>query len=521
MSGFFDARKGEVPSDITASICIVGAGAAGLTLARALAPHVPDLVLVESGGLDIDGRTQNLYAGRNLGLDYHNLTSNRLRYFGGTTNHWSGYCRANDPIDYEGRADLGLPAWPMGHAELAPYIDTAAAELGITGAGFDPVSLLEAQGLDPAQLVEERSEVLSTKVFQLAEHIRLGPIHRAELEAADNLRTLLNLNVTHVQLAEDGQSVAHLDCATLDGTQHRIRAKAYVLCCHAIENARLLLTSNDVQSTGIGNGSDHVGRYFMDHIYITASEFIPTPDFPAVYNWSYARDHALNANLSFSDDMLRREGLLQYYCRFAPRYMSEAANDALRDVRQGYDQPGDLEFLGDLMTVLGSARGVVKRELMDRDIRYSNPDRYVLEHRLEQAPNPDSRVVISDRRDALGNLIADLDFRISAHDVDTFRRGQALVGQEMAALGYGRLIEEDITRELVEDRVSGHYHHIGTTRMSDSAATGVVDGHHKVHDVGNLYIGGSSVFPTAGYSGPTMMIMAMSLRLADHLKEVV
>jgi len=112
MSAFLDARTDDVPEEVTASVCIVGAGAAGITLARALARTVPDVVLVEAGGFRLDGETQNLFAGQQLGLPYYNLLSCRLRYFGGTTNHWSGYCRPNDPVDYEGRPELGLPRWP-------------------------------------------------------------------------------------------------------------------------------------------------------------------------------------------------------------------------------------------------------------------------------------------------------------------------------------------------------------------------------------------------------------------------
>jgi len=144
-----------------------------------------------------------------------------------------------------------------------------------------------------------------------------------------------------------------------------------------------------------------------------------------------------------------------------------------------------------------------------------------MEHRLEQAPNPASRVVISDRKDALDCPIADLDWQVNETDLDSFRNGQAEIARELAALGWGRFQEEEITMDLVKERVSGHYHQIGTTRMSASARDGVVDRDCKVHGVGNLYIGGSSVFPTAGYSGPTMMIIAFAMRLAEHLKEQV
>lgn len=518
--GFVDARRDGLPEQITGRICIIGAGAAGLTLARALAKTTDGIVLVESGGFDIDGATQTLFAGKQLGLDYHNLTSCRLRYFGGTTNHWGGYCRANDPIDYEGRAAVNLPEWPFDADHLAPYIAQAATQLGLNSAFFDPAALLRDKGFDAGALLETQSGIFQTKVFQLTQSLRLGPLYHDEIGASDRITTYTNLNLTHIQLAENGQSVQHLDCATLDGAKTRITADRVILACHAIENARLLMASNDVMPGGIGNTHDHVGRYFMDHIYIHASQFVPGKRFPALYDAQYLRQHNLNANLSFTDDFLRKQDLLQYYCRFTPRFVSDETRAAMTDVRRGFMKPGDLDFLGD-MAQIGSQIWPAMRSSSRRFRDHVPPEFYTLEHRLEQAPNPASRVVLSDRRDALGNLIADLDWQVSDTDIDSFQRGQAAVGTELERLGYGTLIPEQITRAMVEERIIGHYHHIGTTRMSETAQTGVVDPQGKVHGVENLYVAGSSVFPTAGYSGPTMMILAMALRQADHLAEQV
>lgn len=515
---FIDARTDALPDVLQGNICVVGAGAAGITLARKLAQAVPGVILVESGGFEIEGRTQAMFAGRQLGLRYFDLTSCRLRYFGGTTNHWSGYCRANDPIDYEGRAELGLPAWPFGHEELDAHILEAGRSLGIEPNAFRPEEVLSSHGIDPDQLVEHHSDRLQTKIFQLAPDIRLGPIHRDEIGASANVRAVLNLNLTHIQLDPEARQVTHLEAATLTGKTCRIEARHYVLCCHAIENARLLLASNDVMAPGIGNAHDHVGRYFMDHTHVFAGRFIPSERFPPLYDRDFATRRRINANLSFSDAALRAEGLLQYYCRFEPQYVTPETRQSLRNVVFNFSRPGNPGYLADVAQVATELAGAVRYELSRRDIRYVRPDYFLLDHRLEQAPNRDSRVVLSDRRDAVGNLVADLDWRLNEHDIESFRRGQSLIGRELAALGYGRIEEEEITRDLVESRVEGHYHQIGTTRMSVAPEAGVVDPHGRVHGIANLHVGGSSVFPTAGYSGPTMMIIAMALRQAYYLK---
>jgi choline dehydrogenase-like flavoprotein len=302
-----------------------------------------------------------------------------------------------------------------------------------------------------------------------------------------------------------------------------------VLACHAVENARLLLTSNDVMTSGIGNQHDHVGRYFMDHLHIYASKFIPSGRFPALYNRFFAAARNLNANLGFTDDALRELDVLQYYCRFEPHYASTEVADAVSGLRDGFMEPGDVGYLRDIAIVLSDLGGAAELVLARRGLSAVKsgetslfaalqPAYFVLDHRTEQAPNPSSRVVISGRRDALGNLIADLDWRLSEPDFRSFRIAQGKLASELSALGYGRFELEEITPEIVQSRVEGHYHNIGTTRMSDDPKAGVVDSNGRVHGVENLYVAGSSIFPTAGYAGPTMMIIGFALRLADHLR---
>lgn len=270
-------------------------------------------------------------------------------------------------------------------------------------------------------------------------------------------------------------------------------------------------------AAGIGNHSDHVGRYFMDHLGFKASVMVPTEHFPLLLDREYAARHGVNANLSFTDDFVRSSSTLQYYCRFRPPE-NEELWELARRVYTGITEPGSLAFLSDVAELTSSFPTHWPALLRRTGLDWPRPSLYLLEHRLEQAPNPDSRVILSDRLDALGNRIADLDWRINDDDVRSFVAGQSTIAAELAALNYGRVQKEELTRELIEERLYSHYHQIGTTRMSDAAADGVVDVNCCVHGVNNLYVGGSSVFPTAGYSGPTMMLIALAYRLSDHLQ---
>ncbi|MGQ9370025.1 FAD-dependent oxidoreductase [Azospirillum sp. ST 5-10] len=519
MSRFRDALTDGLPETLDADLCIVGAGAAGMTLAMQLADAPVRVLLLESGGLDIDGQTQGLYRGANLGLPYYDLTACRLRYFGGTTNHWGGYCRPNDPIDHEGRPELGVPAWPLGLDAMMPYIERAADMLDLRPEGWDPAYQLRARGLPDGALMERHSERLLTKVFQISQKVRFRQLYREALERQTNLEVLLHANVTNVGLDADGRRVERLTVRTLDGATATVRARVVVLACHAIENARLLLDSDDVVPYGVGNRHDHVGRYFMEHAQVAAGVFIPAPGrFPAIYDAGYMASINVNANIGLSEAAMRERGILQYYCRFMPPEENEAVRAAMGRIKDAFWEPFDPVFLEDLADVLGNLPGAVDAVAGKIWPPEGDAPYYVLEHRIEQAPNPNSRVVLADRRDAVGSRPAHLDWQLNDLDYRTFREGAELVAAEMSALGLGRFQLEPITPEMVERGVHGHFHHIGTTRMSERPEDGVVDGDLKVHGVDNLYVAGSSVFPTAGYSGPTMMLIALTMRLAEHLK---
>jgi len=518
MAAFIDALTDGLPEEMQADVCIVGGGMAGHTIATQLSNTPLRILVLESGGLDIEGATQGLYLGNNTGLRYHDLGHCRLRYLGGTSNHWAGFCRPNDEMDYLGRPELGLPAWPINQAELTPYIERAASLLGLRFEGFDPRYQFERAGFRPSELMDTHSDTLVTKLFQIAGTLRATELF--PLQDLPNVQVLLHANVTHIQLTPNGQQVDHVVVKTLDGKAGRARAPVFILATHGIENARLMLASNDIAPDGIGNASDQLGRNFMDHVYVHCSQFVPVAGrFPLAYDMKEQGARRLNFNLGLSEETLRREGLLQIYCRFRPIDLLKTQRLAFRHLNEGFFKPFDTALLEDIAAVassLGNSARVVGEKLgMDPP----PPELYLLDLRIEQAPNPNSRITLSEELDELGSRRADLHWELTELDYHTFQRGQEIVASELSALGVGRFQLDELTPEFINERVIGHYHHTGTTRMSSDPGQGVVDADCKVHGVGNLYVAGSSVFPTAGYSGPTMTLMSLAIRLADHLKE--
>jgi choline dehydrogenase-like flavoprotein len=520
-----DARAYAGPTEIECDLCIAGAGAAGITLALKLAKPGRRVVLLESGGLEYDGDTQALYMGRATGQPYFNLTSCRLRYFGGTTNHWAGYCNLPSRIDFESRPALGLPGWPVGYDELMPYIARASAHLGIDPLRLDPFVHPDHAPDDLALAVDGKSDVIRTQ-FNLQsplESRRFNPRFRNEVASLPDATVLLSANLTHIGMAENGATVRDLTVKTLTGKELLIRPTVVVLACHAIENARLLLASNDVVSAGIGNAGDQVGRNFMDHLRVQASRLVPSPERPLDF---YLRDmitpepgRQVWTLFSFEDGARHRNDMLYYCCSLTAQYepVLERVRDAGSRVAKSFFEPFDLQMAKDVGTLLRHPASAAENFAARLGFANRVPTYFELLHHIEQAPNPSSRIRLTEERDVLGVPTVLLHWALSEADHRTFARGQELLTTELSALGLARFAPEPVTPALVEQKVVGHYHHMGTTRMSPSPASGVVDSDCRVHGTHNLFVAGSGVFPSATSSGPTMMLTALALRLAEHL----
>lgn len=521
VSAILDARSTEVAEEQQADVCLIGAGAAGITLARKLGAAAGRVLLVESGDVQSTVEAQSLYADPQVGLPYLPLAACRLRYFGGTTNHWAGYCRLNQPTDFAARDDLGTYAWPVGEAELAPYVLEAHRDLGLgPELAFDATEVMRGMGLPARDLVDRQSAELRTPVSRIVPNCRFGARFGAELARRPGLRTLLNANAVHLQLDPGGRRLASVRIRTTTGRTLTVRARRFVLCCHAIENARLLLASNDIAADGIGNGPGHVGRYFQEHPAVVSGVLVPSRELPLIYDAAAMLARGLDFNIGLSAARSRQEHVLQYFCRFWPVRSSDEVRHALGRMADGFWRPADLRLLASMGVV---ARNVPEaaRLALER-LRLAAPLKlaYQLEHRIEQASNAASRVTLSEERDSLGNRRACLAWNLNDTDYRTFEVGQAVVIRELSALGLGRFHAPPLTRELVSRTVEGRNHHIGTTRMSAQPVDGVVDRNCRVHGIDNLYVGGSGIFPSSGDGSPTLLLTAFAMRLADHLNSL-
>ncbi len=478
-----DARDLGDGESLEADVCVVGAGAAGITLARELRGSGLRIVMLESGGLEPDDEVQGLYAGEVAGREYFDLDVTRLRYFGGSTNHWHGWCRPLEPIDLEARDAVPESGWPIAYDELAAHYERAQdiCELGPFAYGGDDW----AEAAD-AQVLPLASDRLSTQAWQFSPPTRFGQAYRDDIAGADDVACYLHANL--VDLEVDGERVRTVRAATLDGTAFTVEAEVVVLATGGIENARLLLASR----AGRGIGGDAVGRYFTEHPHLRAGVAL-VPRNERLLGWYLEQVEiervAVRAALAPSDEVVRSEGLVRASVWFDP----------WKDRPQPPSE--EIERIGRLASAVGAPE--------TRPVEV-----YV---RSEQAPNPDSRVRLGGERDALGLPRPVLEWRLRDLDTSSVRRSLEIVGEELGAAGLGRVFLRSAVGD--EPDISGGHHHMGTTRMGEDPSTSVVDADGRLHGTDNLYVAGSSVFPSAGFANPTLTVVALALRLAGHLGE--
>ena len=521
-----DARALEDGAQIECDLGIVGGGAAGITLARALAGGKLKLCLLESGGLEFEEPVQDLDKGANVGLPYFDLDVCRLRFFGGSTNHWAGRCRPLDELDFEARAWVPHSGWPLTRAELEPYYQEAQKICQLGAYDYRP-----GPWLDPGQaaLPFDPAKVLS-RVWQYSPPTRFGEVYRPALEAAGNVDVLLHATVVDIEANEAGSEVLGLAVRTLDGKRATVRARAYVLACGGLENPRLLLAANKQVKVGLGNQQDLVGRYFMEHPHCNAARALVTdPALLSFYTFGQGGGHAQKLEvvgcLNQSPERQRALQLLNFDSLFTVDDVGDSGFAALRRIwsAAGRGQWPD-QLAADLWQALididDTASGLMGR-LGLHEYRAGTAS-FRMWCSAEAAPNPDSRVRLGDQRDALGMPRIVLDWRLTELDKRSLLAGYQAVAEELGRTGLGRLqIADWLTAgdNSWSPTVEGGHHHLGTTRMSEDPAQGVVDPSSKVHGIANLYIAGSSVFPTSGSANPTLTIVALALRLAAQLKE--
>ncbi len=511
-------------------VCILGAGAAGITLARRLASSGLDVCVLESGGADWEKPIQDLGIGESIGFPYYPLDESRLRLFGGTTAVWGGRVVQLDPIDFERRPWIEHSGWPFGKKELAPYYTEALRSVEVEPVLADE-SLWDRLGL---RQPEFDPDLLRTNFFQFDDQFERFTLRRCDdLVASQKVKVLLHATVLDICANAEGTAIDSVRIGNLRGGRGVVRARVFVVAAGGLETPRLLLNSRGVQSQGLGNQEDLVGRFFMEHPHARAGRVFPTQLWrllnllPRTHRQDGLRYAALGR---LSETLQEREGILNSSFTLSVRRHQGTRMPPGKWLFNAikWKVPHDHRGRSVWWLHRRAKRAFAERfGLASRWLRATSGRQglYVVA-RAEQAPNPDSRVLLSDARDAFGLPQIALDWRFLDVDKRSLHVLMGALDQELQRLSLGHAepspwLEEAETPWEVDPLISSHpvggYHHIGTTRMAASPKSGVVDADCRVHGLGNLYVAGSSVFPTSGWANPTLTILALSLRLGDHL----
>jgi choline dehydrogenase-like flavoprotein len=493
-----DARTLPTGTELTPDLAIIGGGPAGIALALALADTRLNILLLESGGMNFDPAVQKMYAGADNGTDYAALDAGRLRFLGGGTNHWGGWCRPMDAIDFEARDWMPHTGWPFSRGAIEPYYARAQelVEAGpwIYDKGAEAVASkgamlkLDAGGVYTSwfQFSKTRGDVLPT---------HFGTRYQDALKRAANVKPLLNANVTGIRLAANAQQVERLDVATLNGKHFTVKPRFTVLAAGGMENARLLLASNDVMKPGVGNQNDVVGRFFADN---------PIPrDVATLVVFAGALPSYYGSNV-----VTDKGAVMQ--ATFAPT----------ADFMKARRVAGSLTTVEHPIELDETGKAAVITTAIALGVNAANAKSYLLGCGMELAPDPDRRLILTGEKDALGLPRLKLNMFIADSDFARYRQTLTEMGRQLLASRTGMLrLNLDRPEEWQKTMDWGH-HHLGTTRMHDDPKQGVVDADGAVHGIANLFVAGSSVFPSYSASNPTLNLIALTLRLADHLKKV-
>ncbi|MGR9085630.1 MAG: FAD-dependent oxidoreductase [Gammaproteobacteria bacterium] len=540
-------------------VCVIGAGAAGCTLALELARNGIDVILLEAGAQAAGKRPDDDLEGH-IATERHHapLDECRGRQLGGTTALWVGRCVPMDPIDLDRRDYVKGSGWPIRFEELARHYPRANY---YCHAGDDAYDVATALSNAPSAIVPgfvDDDIVTCSRLERWSLPTHFGKHYRSELIGQKNIRLLVNSFCTRIELSPVERIVNSLTVATEPGKHFRVSADFYVVAGGGLETTRLLLASNSVDGEGIGNTSGHLGRYYMGHLFGSIAEIDFSGD-PRQTIYGFERDRQgvycrrrfwLTPEAQKKEKILNTAFWLTNPAAANPKHGSGILSAAylalnlpyLRDIlappairkafrgapRQDPIWPHLVNILSDFPnTAVFSTQFLIKRLIPRRRIPAlfipNRFNRYDLHYHAEQTPQWSNRVSLLDQCDRFGMPRLRVEFGYSAQDVDSVLRAHQVLAdqlethQKVGTLAY----KQGDLRTMILDQARDGFHQIGTTRMSVDEREGVVDTDCKVHGVENLYLCSSSVFPTSGQANPTLTIVALAIRLADRLMSIL
>ena len=541
----------------SADICIIGAGPAGISLALELASPSLKVALLESGGIEFDPLMQQLASGPTHGPVLPSYKVNR-RQLGGNANVWGiKLCGPDkglrhalfDEMDFEARDWVPHSGWPLQRSELMPFYQRAQQVCGAGPFAYDAAH--GAPGAVPP--LSLAGSALENGLFHFSSCKVFSQTYRHQLLQSEHVTVYTHATVVELMCAGGGQALQSVRVARPGRPDWQLTAKVFVLACGGFENPRLLLMSRAHHPLGVGNAHDVVGRYYHDHLQGRSGYLLPKdPAFferAALYDMRVVSGSPVMGYLKLSRQMQAQERLLNFNTLMFPRTQprKDQATEAFNTLRErrllrtpahevvpplglrqtlkhafvaarGLDHVAKMAVLasrGLQATAYGTGHGGWS-QLKGLERRFQ---RLELWHSMEQSPRPENRVSLSRECDMFGRPRVALHWHWPEDDMAQTQRTLDVTAREIERAGWGR-VQRTYGQDGLPDIEwpTGSHHLMGTTRMHADPRQGVVNAQCQVHGLANLFVAGSSVFPAGGYANPTLTLVALALRLADHLK---
>ena len=452
-------------------VAIIGAGAAGITIAMQLAKKKFKVALIEGGDYDFTDESQEIYKAKTIGDPYYDLDATRLRFFGGSTNHWGGWCRTFDPVDFD-RGYLGEEfKWPIKYSEIDKYKKEACGILEISNNFND--FLIEDSNIRQID-------------FHFSPPVRFRDKFFNKL--ADNQKVHIFINSNFVDVLGEDQKISGVKLKSYTSVETRVNAKKFIFAMGGIENSRYLLWIQKMYGDRFFANSPALGRYWMEHPHFTLGQALV--DKNKVNGYYY----------SISGVAQKKNNILN--CGFRVEHYNEKYTKKI------------------IREVLCLAPNLGKKlvNLAEKNLVCGA----ILRAAWEQSPNIANKITLDKETDKFGIQKPILNWKKKPFDRETMIKSVAEFNQWLVDSDNGRVQLVDwITQDgnyPTDDQLLGGHHHMGGTRMHKSLKFGVVDSNCKVHGSENLYIAGSSIFTTGGHNNPTLPIIQFALRLGNLLK---
>ena len=540
-----DARSVADGTAVTTDFCIVGAGPAGLSLAESLSRSGAKVCILGGGGKAADARAQSLCEAETIGDPYLAPVETRRRQIGGNANAWAirlGDGRVGvryvpfDPLDFERRPWVPNSGWPITYDDIEPYYRRAHRHCGAGAFEYDAA----AYASPDAPVLKPAGARLASGVFHFGPADRFKQPQRGVLGKSADVVLYEHAHCTELVGSSNGAVVSHAVVRTFEGTTFRVFAKQFIVAAGGIETPRLLLASATLACAG----NPALGRYHMDHLLRCLGTFHPSRRTMfqqlGLYDLRRVGAEPVMGNLVLTPAEQRG-------ARTSNACVSLMPNPKLRQLRALLDAKalGEQISRGKLPAhALARAGRVLKAlphvgaaawDLLRHDIsmvqgfskggwsKLAEPehryDHFDLLAFIEQVPDAGNRIELGSERDALGMPKARVHWRWNEADKASVRHLRRVLKEDLESAGLGEVRVDDSDAFCTGGERQGLAHHMGATRMSADASAGVVDSDCRVHGMTNLHIASSSVCTTGSYANPTLTIVALALRLGDHLND--